>query len=326
MSAGTPRRRYAVVFDGATGERELRLEPITTDGDLGALVACANRIYPDLPRTAGDWTREFRRHGAALTVTGAWVGDELGGYLQAILDREENILHVEISVLSSADPQVTCLLDHAATGAALRSGVGRMRAGVLGDGSLYDHWMRRGFSLVQRYRRLALELSAEDPPTPAVIDVRLLGPDDPFSRQAHVMYADGVRDQPGSGTPAGFDEWSDNAGGAIRILGLEQGRPIGIASLHVTQARPTTAFHSLTTVHRDARGRGLGNHFKAAVVGWARDAGYTRLETASDESNAPMRAINAALGFQALPDVVIFESAPLHSDAVETSPASSAPA
>ncbi len=53
-----------------------------------------------------------------------------------------------------------------------------------------------------------------------------------------------------------------------------------------------------TGVIRDFRGRGLGLLLKQHSLTWAAVAGITRVITQNDETNAPMLAINARLGYE----------------------------
>ena len=58
------------------------------------------------------------------------------------------------------------------------------------------------------------------------------------------------------------------------------------------------AGNSGTGVMRDFRGRGLGLLMKQHSLAWAAAAGITRVITQNDDTNAPMLAINARLGYQ----------------------------
>jgi RimJ/RimL family protein N-acetyltransferase len=60
----------------------------------------------------------------------------------------------------------------------------------------------------------------------------------------------------------------------------------------------------MTAVLPAYRGRGIALALKRGTVAWAIAAGLTALETGNDVDNAPMRAVNAKLGFQPLPDTV----------------------
>ena len=50
-----------------------------------------------------------------------------------------------------------------------------------------------------------------------------------------------------------------------------------------------------------ARGRGIATALKREQARRAKRAGFRRIETVNDEENAPMRAVNARLGFEAEP-------------------------
>ena len=83
------------------------------------------------------------------------------------------------------------------------------------------------------------------------------------------------------------------------------GRAVGYASLFMLPGSTTTAYHDMTAVLRAFRGRGIARELKRATVAWAIDHGLTTLETGNDEDNAPIRALNARLGYQPRPDEVI---------------------
>jgi RimJ/RimL family protein N-acetyltransferase len=53
-----------------------------------------------------------------------------------------------------------------------------------------------------------------------------------------------------------------------------------------------------TATRRDYRGRGLALAVKLATTHWAAAHGITQIATTNDETNAPMLAINARLGYR----------------------------
>ena len=61
----------------------------------------------------------------------------------------------------------------------------------------------------------------------------------------------------------------------------------------------------MTAVLRAYRGRGIARELKHATIAWAIENGLTALETGNDEANAPMRAVNARLGYEPMPDEVL---------------------
>jgi GNAT superfamily N-acetyltransferase len=80
------------------------------------------------------------------------------------------------------------------------------------------------------------------------------------------------------------------------------GEVAGYASLMLDAGDPTAAFHDMTAVRRAYRGRGIAGALKRATIAWAIDNGLAALDTGNDEHNAPMRAVNAALGYRPVPD------------------------
>ena len=80
---------------------------------------------------------------------------------------------------------------------------------------------------------------------------------------------------------------------------------IGYASLIMVPGSETVAWHDVTGVLRAWRGRGIATALKRATIAWAIQHGLTALETGNDEANAGMRAVNARLGYQPLPDEVM---------------------
>jgi GNAT superfamily N-acetyltransferase len=80
---------------------------------------------------------------------------------------------------------------------------------------------------------------------------------------------------------------------------------VGYASVIVAQGAPTLAYHDMTAVLRAYRGRGIARQLKHATIAWAIRSGLERMETGNDLDNAPMRAVNARLGYRPRPDEVI---------------------
>jgi GNAT superfamily N-acetyltransferase len=54
----------------------------------------------------------------------------------------------------------------------------------------------------------------------------------------------------------------------------------------------------MTGVRRSWRGRGVARALKAAQIGWAKANGFEELHTRNDERNAPIRRLNAQLGYR----------------------------
>jgi GNAT superfamily N-acetyltransferase len=77
------------------------------------------------------------------------------------------------------------------------------------------------------------------------------------------------------------------------------------AALLARPMEPGTAEHQLTGVKRAWRRRGIAAALKRAQIGWAAENGFRRLVTYNDEANLPMRGVNARLGYEPQPPVVL---------------------
>lgn len=94
--------------------------------------------------------------------------------------------------------------------------------------------------------------------------------------------------------------------GFIVAQEMPSGQVVGYASLSIMPGPlQRVAWHDMTAVVRRWRGRGLATTLKKATINWAIGAGLEALQTGNDEANAPMRAVNARLGYRPKPDLVI---------------------
>jgi GNAT superfamily N-acetyltransferase len=96
------------------------------------------------------------------------------------------------------------------------------------------------------------------------------------------------------------------------IVALAGDEVVGYANLLMAPGSTTVAWHDMTAVRRDWRGRGIAAALKRATIAWAIHNGVTALDAGNDEANASMRAVNARLGYRPLPDEV-FMRGPLFS-------------
>jgi GNAT superfamily N-acetyltransferase len=85
---------------------------------------------------------------------------------------------------------------------------------------------------------------------------------------------------------------------------------VGYAALLFPPGRTDVAWHDMTAVRSEYRGRGIAVALKRASIAWAIEHGLTALETGNDVENAPMRAVNARLGYTPMPDTLEY-SGPL---------------
>ena len=107
--------------------------------------------------------------------------------------------------------------------------------------------------------------------------------------------------------------------GAFAVALDADDRVIGYASLMRMPGSDDVAWHDMTAVRRAWRGQGLAVALKATTIARAIEHGLTTLETGNDVDNAPMRAVNARLGYRPIPDFLTMRgplwTAPLSGDA-----------
>jgi GNAT superfamily N-acetyltransferase len=171
---------------------------------------------------------------------------------------------------------------------------------------------RRGFHEVGREALLALDLSGITtpdvaPPHGVEIVTWAERPD-----LAHGMYEvaceaypdvpDYVEDE-----MAPFEEWlsRDLQGSGDRpeatFIALAGDEVVGYAKFSISNARPGVANHDMTGVRRAWRRRGIAGALKRAEIRWAKENGFTRLETGNEYRNEPIRRLNERHGYRLEP-------------------------
>jgi GNAT superfamily N-acetyltransferase len=174
----------------------------------------------------------------------------------------------------------------------------------------------RGFVETDRNKMVRLELAGlAAPVVPAVPGIRLVTlaerPD--LVTGVHATAIEAFPDIPGEDEPidAGTLEAFvardvDRTGipkDAFHVaVDIATGEVAGYASLMFSAGSTTEAYHDMTAVRRAYRGRGIATALKRATIAWAIEHGLEALDTGNDEDNAPMRAVNAALGYRPVPD------------------------
>jgi mycothiol synthase len=167
---------------------------------------------------------------------------------------------------------------------------------------------RRGFAAVGGEKALALELEDIEPPEPRPpegvrIATRAEEPDRLDAMYALATQAD--EDIPGSAGVQSYDRWRavdidrPNTLPELCFLALAGEEVIGYA---VLQAAGERAFHGLTVTRRDWRRKGVATALKRAEIAAAKQSGFKRLLTESEERNEPMRRLNEKLGFVPAPE------------------------
>jgi len=113
--------------------------------------------------------------------------------------------------------------------------------------------------------------------------------------------ADIPADEPEALPP--YDEWLKGMRGLTArdeaiFLAVRDDEVVGFAGLEFRALLEDELWHGYTAVRPDARGLGLAFALKLATIEYARAAGFRSLRTENEARNAPMRHINAQLGYE----------------------------
>ena len=166
---------------------------------------------------------------------------------------------------------------------------------------------RRGFTEERREVGLVLSLAGISPPQvqlPAGIEIVTWAQRPELARGMYEVDLEAHPDIPGFEDVAvePFEDWmahhmqrpTDSPKATFIALAGEE--VVGLAKLSLTA--PTAAGHSMTVVKRAWRGRGIAGALKATEINWALANGYTELHTSNEERNAPIKRLNARLGYR----------------------------
>lgn len=173
----------------------------------------------------------------------------------------------------------------------------------------------RGFVEVDRGKMVRLDLADLESPevrAPAGIRIETIAARPDLLAEVHAVALDAFPDIP-QAEPINVGSLEDFAERDVDRVGIPKdaffvasddasGEVAGYASLSYAAGSTTIAYHDMTAVRRAFRGRGIAGALKRATIAWAVEHGLEALETGNDEQNAPMRAVNLALGYRPLPD------------------------
>src|SRR5262249_46651905 len=118
--------------------------------------------------------------------------------------------------------------------------------------------------------------------------------------------ADASEDIPGNPGRPTYEQWRaidvdrPTRDPELFFIALAGDEPIGYATM---DNFGKDAHHGLTAVARNWRNRGVATALKHAQIAKAKRSGFRRLVTASEERNAPMRNLNAKLGYRPEPSL-----------------------
>jgi GNAT superfamily N-acetyltransferase len=176
----------------------------------------------------------------------------------------------------------------------------------------------RGFEVMERSKMVQLDLRglrAPDVAPPDGIVITSLAERPDLEPALHAVAVEAYADIPSVDAPviAGpLDEFLARdvrrdgipADALAIALDAARGEVAGWASLMYLPSSTTMAWHDMTAVGQRWRGRGVATALKRATIAWAIEHGLEILETGNDEDNAPMRAVNARLGYRPIPDML----------------------
>jgi GNAT superfamily N-acetyltransferase len=175
---------------------------------------------------------------------------------------------------------------------------------------------RHGYVEVGRNSRLVLDLSSVEAPevdSPDGIVVTTWAERPDLIEDVYAVAREAYPDVPGEEDEVmpSFEQWlsMDMQGTGDRpeatFIALAGDEVVGYAKFSISNARPGVAMHDITGVRRSFRGRGIAGALKRAEIAWAKRNGFTRLETANEERNEPIRRLNQRHGYVPEPGHVV---------------------
>ena len=305
--------------------------------DYPALVAAADRTYPDYP-----WSVEEMRHQDEAFDTsrffkirlvaeedGAIVGAAEAGHRPSRFDPD--VYRFDLWVVPERRRRGHGSSLHDAVIAALRTRDGRVARGAtkesFRDGTTFLG--KRGWKELKRDWESRLTVAGFDFAKFAGADERVakeririssyvdeLARDPETPRKAYELIEACRRDVPATdaATPVTFEEWRaewvDAPGflpDAFFVAISAEGNWLGMSNLFESSGDKSFVWQGLTGVRRAARGKGIAMALKLRTVKHAQGLHIDHIKTWNDQSNRPMIAINEAMGFEKQPAWITFE-------------------
>jgi GNAT superfamily N-acetyltransferase len=288
------------------------LEVVRVEDDRGLEAMIAVRTAADHGRTPPR-IENLRHHLATmedLTYLAAWLdGEPVGcGFVHAWPPEhaEAHLVVVPDARRRGIGSALFADVSERAHAAGKDELEGEVREDDVESRAYFEH---RGYRVVGGEQAVALDLSAIDAPTPSPppgirIAPRTELPD--LLEQLYEIGAEAVADIPGTAGPASFEQWrSIEIDRPTRVpelffVALAGDEAVGYATL---DDFGRDAHHGLTATRRAWRRRGIATALKHTQIAAAKQAGYRRLITGSEERNTPMRNLNAKLGYRPEPSL-----------------------
>jgi GNAT superfamily N-acetyltransferase len=278
--------------------------------DAGGVVDVLAAVVPYLVTTAEAFAWQMAFGDEAPEKQRVWVatdGARVVGFVRAGLAvTTENRAFVIPFVLPAARCRGLGTALVAAGEAYVRSlGATSVRSWVVDDAASAAFATRRGFAPGMAATFQSLDLGAFDVPRPRPASGVEVLPgtalDDPHP--LYLLDAEATRDIPSyDGDGIDFATWRmrswdrPDIDHALTTVVTVDGAVAGYTLVQTD--RHDRYWSAMTGILRAHRGRGFAMLAKADSLGRARDAGYRIAYTANDETNAPMLAVNRALGYR----------------------------
>ncbi len=295
----------------------------TSDEDLAILVVLTNTTTPDDPTTLDEIRWSDRTYPGTLRLLAELDGRAVGAATVGriyMFPPEYPDLWASIVVLSADRRRgiggvLLEALSEQARGTG-KTGLQLRASEAYPEG--IEFLANRGFTEFERARMVRLELDGLAAPAvdlPDGITLATLAERPDLIGGVHAVAVETFADIPSGDDPIAAGDLAEFRARDVDrpgippeafMIGVDMASDdvVGYASLMMIPSSTTAAWHDMTAVLRAWRGRGIAVALKRATIRWAIQNGLTALDTGNDEDNAPMRAVNARLGYQPLPDEV----------------------
>jgi predicted N-acetyltransferase YhbS len=283
----------------------ITVRPVETDADIETYLDVRNRgqLQP-MPR---EWALEQRRKPTNLDLIAERDGFPAG---VATISRFHGAPDGALAQLTIRVPReerrhgIGTALHRRASRHARELGKTATLVVVRGDDSdSLAYYAGRRFEERGRMQDVSLELARAEAVVDLPAGIAIVPLREEHEQGAYAVALEADADIP-SAEPlvtGEFDGWharlfSDLTLRELSFVALDGDRVVGYAILGRDSA--DTAHHWMTSVAREARGRGVARALKQAQIVAAKEAGWAFLRTTNDLANAPMRAVNEKLGYE----------------------------
>ena len=245
-------------------------------------------------------------------------GEAAGSAAVGITPRRPGVAYVLLTVRPDARGQGSGSALYRAASAWLRErGVQEIDAPVPeDDAESLAFAARRGFVEAERSSYLVLELAGYAPrpvDPPAGVEIVSLAERPELAPGIYTVACEAYPDVPGErdAIVEPFEDWlaHDMQGPGdppeATLVALAADEVVGYAKFSLNAAQPDVAFHDMTGIRRAWRRRGIAGALKRAQIAWAKEAGYTRLQTQNEVRNRAIRRLNEQLGYRTSPGRVV---------------------